>query len=92
LSDGYQAILVIVLDLSAPVRVPVLGRAIRLPEWRCWGIDEIDLHLHPAVAENRLAAVDGSVFPNTQFELTTHSPICGFRRPSIRVSVVLCGW
>ena len=73
LSDGYQAILVIVLDLMLRYAYlffdgdPLGGEALV-------GIDEIDLHLHPRWQRTVLAQL-ADLFPNTQFVLTTHSPI-----------------
>jgi energy-coupling factor transporter ATP-binding protein EcfA2 len=73
LSDGYQAILVIVLDLVLRYAYlffegdPLAGRALV-------GIDEIDLHLHPRWQRTVLPQLT-KLFPNTQFILTTHSPI-----------------
>jgi ABC-type multidrug transport system ATPase subunit len=72
LSDGYQAILVIVLD--------VLIREAFLPEAAGPGrrattviIDEVDLHLHPRW-QQRVVRQLTRLFPETQFVLTTHSP------------------
>lgn len=73
LSDGYQAILVIVLDLMLRYAYlffegdPLAGKALV-------GIDEIDLHLHPRWQRTVLPQLT-ALFPNTQFILTTHSPI-----------------
>jgi hypothetical protein len=73
LSDGYQALLAIVLDLM--LRYPYLfleGDPLSGPA--LVGIDEIDLHLHPRWQRTVLPQLT-SLFPNTQFVLTTHSPI-----------------
>jgi len=73
LSDGYQAILAIVLDLTMRYAYlflegdPLEGSALV-------GIDEVDLHLHPRWQRTVLPQLTG-LFPNTQFILTTHSPI-----------------
>jgi hypothetical protein len=73
LSDGYQAMLVIVLDLMLRYAYlffegdPLAGNAFV-------GIDEIDLHLHPRWQRTVLPNLE-ALFPNTQFVLTTHSPI-----------------
>ena len=73
LSDGYQAILVVVLDLVLrylylfpTLEAPLLGEA-------TVAIDEIDLHLHPRW-QRTVAGQLTTLFPNTQFVLTTHSP------------------
>lgn len=73
LSDGYQALLVIVFDMLLlyseffqKLDNPLEGEA-------CVAIDEVDLHLHPrwqrTVVQQLL-----TLFPKTQFLLTTHSP------------------
>ena len=73
LSDGYQALLVVVLDLMLRYQYlffegePLAGRALV-------GIDEIDLHLHPRWQRTVLPQLT-DLFPNTQFVVTTHSPI-----------------
>jgi hypothetical protein len=73
LSDGYQAMLVIVLDLMLRYAYlffegdPLAGNSFV-------GIDEIDLHLHPRWQRTVLPNL-AALFPNTQFVLTTHSPI-----------------
>src|ERR1035438_7362545 len=73
LSDGYQAMLVIVLDLMLRYAYlffegdPLEGSALV-------GIDEIDLHLHPRWQRTVLPQLT-ALFPKTQFILTTHSPI-----------------
>ena len=74
LSDGYQALLVIVFDLALrypyifPVHDdPMRGEAVV-------AIDEVDLHLHPRWQRKVVSQLIG-LFPNTQFVLTTHSPI-----------------
>ena len=73
LSDGYQAILVVIFDLVLRYAYlfpthhdPLQGEAVV-------AIDEVDLHLHPSwqrVVTSQLI----HLFPNTQFVLTTHSP------------------
>lgn len=73
LSDGYQAMLVVIFDLMLRYpylfsgKDPLAGEALV-------GIDEIDLHLHPRWQRRALAQVR-ELFPNTQFVVTTHSPI-----------------
>ena len=70
---AFQAILVIVLDLILRYAFlffegdPLHGRALV-------GVDEIDLHLHPRLQRTVLHYLT-NVFPNSQFLLTTHSPI-----------------
>src|ERR1035437_5762433 len=73
LSDGYQALLAIALDLMLRYAYlffegdPLEGSALV-------GIDEIDLHLHPQWQRTVLPQLT-DLFPKTQFILTTHSPI-----------------
>ena len=73
LSDGYQAMLVVVLDLMLRYYYlffegdPMEGSALV-------GIDEIDLHLHPRWQRTVLPQLT-NLFKNTQFIITTHSPI-----------------
>jgi len=73
LSDGYQAMLAIVLDLMLRYAYlffegdPLAGEALV-------GIDEIDLHLHPKWQRTVLTHLT-DLFPGTQFVVTTHSPI-----------------
>ncbi len=73
LSDGYQAMLAIVLDLMLRYAYiffegdPLAGDALV-------GIDEIDLHLHPKWQRTVLTQLT-ELFPGTQFIVTTHSPI-----------------
>lgn len=73
LSDGYQAIRAIVLDLMLRYAYlffegdPLAGNALV-------GIDEIDLHLHPKWQRTVLPLL-ADLFPGTQFIIKTHSPI-----------------
>jgi hypothetical protein len=73
LSDGYQAMLTLVVDLMLRYAYlffegdPLTGKALV-------GIDEIDLHLHPRWQRTVLPQLL-DLFPNTQFVVTTHSPI-----------------
>lgn len=72
LSDGYQAMLVIVLDLA--IRYPYLSplpEPMRRPATVV--IDEVDLHLHPRW-QRKVVRQLTTLFPETQFILTTHSP------------------
>ena len=77
LSDGYRAMLALVMDLSrrmAESRIDgnlsneslLLTPAIVL-------IDEVELHLHPSWQQTVLNTLL-DIFPNTQFIVTTHSP------------------
>lgn len=73
LSDGYQAILVVIFDLIlryvylfTSLPNPLQGEATVV-------IDEVDLHLHPRWQRVVIRQLR-TLFPNTQFILTTHSP------------------
>ena len=73
LSDGYQTLLGLVMDLSARMAManphlddPLAAKAVVM-------IDEVDLHLHPAW-QRRVVGDLLATFPGTQFILTTHSP------------------
>lgn len=73
LSDGYQAILVVLLDLILRyiflfpfLDDPLQGAAMV-------AIDEVDLHLHPRWQRTVVRQLV-TLFPHTQFLLTTHSP------------------
>jgi len=73
LSDGYQAVLVIMFDLIlryaylfSTLNDPLEGPATVI-------IDEIDLHLHVRWQRTVLRQLT-ALFPGTQFVVTTHSP------------------
>lgn len=73
LSDGYQALLVIVFDLVLRYFYQFSGQDDPLLASALVVIDEVDLHLHPRW-QRTVAAQLTTLFPNTQFVLTTHSP------------------
>lgn len=73
LSDGYRAMLSVVLDLAiryaqlfSALDEPLAGEAMV-------AIDEVDLNLHPRW-QRRIIDQLTSLFPGTRFVLTTHSP------------------
>jgi hypothetical protein len=73
LSDGYQAVLVIMFDLMlryaylfSTLQDPLEGAATVI-------IDEVDLHLHVRWQRTVLRQFS-ALFPGTQFVVTTHSP------------------
>lgn len=78
LSDGYRAMLALVLDLARRMAI-----ANQYMHWRLLDeilkspaivlIDEIELHLHPSWQQRVLPDLM-RVFPNAQFIVTTHSP------------------
>ena len=74
LSDGYKTVLGLAIDLGTRMATanphmdhPLETEAIVL-------IDEVDLHLHPTW-QQRVISDLLRTFPNTQFVLTSHSPI-----------------
>lgn len=74
LSDGYKTMLGLAVDLSRRMAAanphmddPLAAEAVVM-------IDEVDLHLHPSW-QQRVVSDLLKCFPNTQFILTTHSPI-----------------
>lgn len=78
LSDGYRAMLALILDLAR--RMALIngkqytqeGRSI-LESPAIVLIDEVELHLHPGWQQTVLPSLL-EIFPNTQFIVTTHSP------------------
>lgn len=78
MSDGYRIMTALVADIAARM-------AEANPTLECSGledplmsagivlIDEIDLHLHPALQRKVLRKLTG-IFPNVQFIVSTHSP------------------
>jgi len=75
LSDGYRAVLGLVVDLArrAAQLNPHLGAEAATRSPGIVLIDEIDLHLHPAWQRRMLARLHVA-FPQMQFIVTTHSP------------------
>lgn len=73
LSDGYRAMLSVVLDLA--IRYAQLFPALDDPlaGAAMVAIDEVDLNLHPRW-QRRIIDQLTSLFPGTRFMLTTHSP------------------
>ena len=72
LSDGYAAILDIVVDLMIRMQKH-LGGAIRFDLPGIVLIDEIETHLHLALQKEIMGFLTG-IFPNIQFIISTHSP------------------
>ncbi len=76
LSDGYRTTLALVADLASRMveaNPPSKVRINPLETQAVVMIDEVDLHLHPAWQQEILPKLC-SVFKNTQFIVTTHSP------------------
>lgn len=70
LPQGYKRLLSIVFDLA--YRSYALNEDIQ--PTGCVFIDEIELHLHPALQQDILQRFERT-FPNIQFIVTTHSPL-----------------
>ncbi len=92
LGDGYQALVTIILDILSWKLLAKNNKAIldayeanEEPEWQpilstedldgVVIIDEIEKHLHPKLQHNIIYLLK-SVFPNIQFIISTHSPLC----------------
>ena len=73
LSDGYQTLLGVVIDLSARMAMANPDAVDPLQSPGVVLIDEVDLHLHPAWQQRVLGDLM-RVFPKLQFIVTTHSP------------------
>jgi len=77
LSDGYRAMLALVMDLAR--RMAQARGADRPPTESLLNhpaivlIDEVELHLHPSWQQTVLTTLM-EIFTNTQFIVTTHSP------------------
>lgn len=72
LSDGYQAVLDIVLDIMMRM-VSQTGRSFDFSLPGIVLIDEIETHLHLALQKNIMPLLT-TLFPEIQFVVTTHSP------------------
>ena len=74
LSDGERGIVTLIVDIAVRmIRLnPHLGAA-ALDAPGVVMIDELDVHLHPALQRHALGVLRES-FPNVQFMLATHSP------------------
>ncbi|MCP9915272.1 AAA family ATPase [Cyanobium sp. ATX 6F1] len=74
LSDGYKTMIGVAIDLSRRMAAgnPDMDNPLESPAIVM--IDEVDLHLHPAW-QQRIVSDLLKCFPNTQFIVTTHSPI-----------------
>ncbi|MCA0975913.1 AAA family ATPase [Halomonas denitrificans] len=73
LSDGYQTLLGLVIDLSSRMAMANPHLDDSLTAEAVVMIDEVDLHLHPQW-QQRVIGDLLTTFPNTQFIVTTHSP------------------
>jgi predicted ATP-binding protein involved in virulence len=87
LSDGYQALLVIIFDLMLRYAYLFPGLENPLEGEATVAIDEVDLHLHPHWQRTAVVQL-AELFPNTQFVLTTHSPAVVQGAIDLRMKVV----
>ncbi len=74
-ADGYRATITLILDMLGWF---LLSKANKPLEKLLRGIiliDEIEQHLHPELQRGIIARLH-KVFPNIQFIVTSHSPIC----------------
>jgi len=79
ISDGYRAMLALVMDLARRMAQSrgngrendTKGTLLQTPAVVL--IDEVELHLHPSWQQTVLTTLL-DIFPNTQFIVTTHSP------------------
>lgn len=83
LSDGYQAVLDIVLDIMMRM-VSQTGRSFDFSLPGIVLIDEIETHLHLELQKNIMPLLT-TLFPEIQFVVTTHSP---FILSSIKNAVI----
>lgn len=74
LGYGYQSMLSWVVDLCKRMFERYSQSANPLEESAIVLVDEIDLHLHPKWQRDIIAFLS-KAFPNTQFIVTTHSPL-----------------
>lgn len=72
MSDGYQAVLDIILDIIMRMQKQV-GRSFDFHLPGIVVIDEIETHLHLELQKNIMPLLT-TLFPNIQFIVTTHSP------------------
>jgi predicted ATP-binding protein involved in virulence len=73
LSDGEKCVLAMIGDLARRMVLAAPALSNPLEQEAVVLIDEIELHLHPALQRTVLPRLQ-QVFPNTQFIVSTHSP------------------
>ena len=74
MSLGYQTLVVWLTDLADKLFVRYPNSKNPLAEPAVVLIDEIDLHLHPSWQRKIISSLS-TIFPNTQFVATAHSPL-----------------
>lgn len=86
LSDGYRALIAVVLDFARRLAQahPTWEKPLEAPGILL--IDEIELHLHPRWQQTVIPSLR-SAFPNTQLIIATHSPavLTTVRREHLRL-------
>jgi predicted ATPase len=88
MSLGYQTLVVWLTDLASKLYVRYPDSPNPLAEPAIVLIDEIDLHLHPKW-QRELLSMLGSIFPETQFIATAHSPLVVLAAGDEQANVVL---
>lgn len=75
MSDGYKSTISLVADIAYRMAVlnPQLGIKVLKDTEGIVMIDEVDLHLHPAL-QHRILSDLKEIFPKVQFIVTTHAP------------------
>jgi predicted ATP-binding protein involved in virulence len=86
LSDGEKCILAMIGDLARRMVLAAPGLSDPLAQEAVVLIDEIELHLHPALQRTVLPRLQ-QVFPRAQFIVSTHSPqvLSSVRSTSVRL-------
>jgi energy-coupling factor transporter ATP-binding protein EcfA2 len=88
MSLGYQTLVVWLTDLASKLYIRYPDSPNPLAEPAIVLIDEIDLHLHPKW-QRELLSMLGSIFPETQFIATAHSPLVVLAAGDEQANVVL---
>lgn len=88
MSLGYQTLVVWLTDLASKLYIRYPESPNPLAEPAIVLIDEIDLHLHPKW-QRELLSVLGSIFSETQFIATAHSPLVVLAAGDEQANVVL---
>jgi predicted ATP-binding protein involved in virulence len=88
LSDGERVVLALASDIARRLALSAPGEPRPLEVEGVVLIDELELHLHP-LWQRRILPALLAAFPNTQFIVTTHSPLILSELPPSEGSVLL---
>lgn len=91
LSDGYKRLVYIVMDIAfrcALLNGEVYGDNTAKESFGTVLIDELDMHLHPALQARILKGLSNA-FPNIQFIVTTHAPMIMSSLPSSEENTIV---